>query len=107
MTIEEGNALIAKFVGIKMKADKKTYELPAEYQQVLKLKTTQFLNFNENFEFNSVGVEGCITQLMQIVYTATDFSTVKSVQFLVEGEKKEYLGTEGQWIGSPLSRNNF
>ena len=27
MTIEEGNALIAKFVGIKMKADKKTYEL--------------------------------------------------------------------------------
>ena len=65
------------------------------------------LNFNENFEFNSVGVEGCIAQLMQIVYTATDFSTVKSVQFLVEGEKKEYLGTEGQWIGSPLSRNNF
>lgn len=50
MTIEEGNALIAKFVGIKMKADKKTYELPAEYQQVLKLKTTQFLNFNENLE---------------------------------------------------------
>ena len=25
----------------------------------------------------------------------------------VEGEKKEYLGTEGQRIGSPLSRNNF
>lgn len=65
------------------------------------------LNFNESFEFNSVGVEGCIAQLMQIVYTATEFSTVKSVQFLIEGEKKEYLGTEGQWIGSPLSRNNF
>ena len=65
------------------------------------------LNFNENFEFNSVGVEGCIAQLMQIVYAAADFSTVKSVPFLVEGEKKEYLGTEGQWIGSPLSRNNF
>lgn len=65
------------------------------------------LNFNENFEFNSYGVEGSIAQLMQIVYTATEFSTVKSVQFLIEGEKKEYLGLEGQWIGTPLSRGSF
>ena len=65
------------------------------------------LNFNEAFEFNTYGVEGCIAQLMQIVYTATEFSTVKSVQFLIEGEKKDYLGTEGQWIGSPLTRSNF
>lgn len=65
------------------------------------------LNFNENFEFNTYGVEGSIGQLMQIVYTATEFSTVKSVQFLIEGEKKEYLGSEGQWIGTPLSRSSF
>ncbi|WP_296664958.1 GerMN domain-containing protein [Treponema sp. UBA753] len=65
------------------------------------------LNFNEDFEFNTYGVEGCIGQLMQIVYTATEFSTVKSVQFLIEGERKDYLGTEGQWIGSPLSRSSF
>lgn len=66
-----------------------------------------YLNFNENFEFNSYGVEGYIHQLEQIVYTATVFSTVKSVQFLIEGEKRDYLGSEGQWIGSPLSRNSF
>ncbi len=65
------------------------------------------LNFNENFEFNTYGVEGSIGQLMQIVYTATEFSTVKSVQFLIEGEKKEYLGSEGQWIGTPLARSSF
>ena len=65
------------------------------------------LNFNENFEFNTYGVEGSIGQLMQIVYTATEFSTVKSVQFLIEGEKKEYLGSEGQWIGAPLARSSF
>ena len=65
------------------------------------------LNFNESFEFNSYGVEGSIGQLMQIVYTATEFSTVKSVQFLIEGEKKEYLGSEGQWIGTPLLRSSF
>ena len=66
-----------------------------------------YLNFNENFEFNSFGVEGYKHQLEQIVYTATSFSTVKSVQFLIEGEKTEYLGSEGIWIGSPLSRTSF
>ena len=66
-----------------------------------------YLDFSEDFEINTFGVEGYNAQLMQIVYTATSFSTVKSVQFLIEGEKKEYLGSEGQWIGSPLSRNAF
>ena len=66
-----------------------------------------YLDFNENFEINTYGVEGYTGQLMQIVYTATSFSTVTSVQFLIEGKKKEYLGSEGQWIGSPLSRNSF
>lgn len=50
MTIDEGNALIAKFVGLKLKSDEKTYELPTEYQQILKLKTTQFVRFNESFD---------------------------------------------------------
>ena len=66
-----------------------------------------YLDFNENFEINPNGVEGYNGQLMQLVYTATTFSTVNSVQFLIEGQKKEYLGSEGQWIGSPLSRNSF
>ena len=66
-----------------------------------------YLNFNEEFEFNPFGVEGAIHQLEQIVYTATAFSTVNSVQFLIEGQKQEYLGSEGQWIGTPLSRASF
>jgi spore germination protein GerM len=44
---------------------------------------------------------------MQVVYTATAFSTVDSVQILIDGEKKEYLGSEGVWIGSPLARSSF
>lgn len=68
---------------------------------------TATLNFSENFEFNTVGVEGYIAQLMQIVFTATEFPTVKNVQFLIEGEKKDYLGSEGQWIGTPLARSSF
>ena len=66
-----------------------------------------YLNFNEAFEINTYGVEGYIHQLEQIVFTATAFSTVNSVQFLIEGEKRDYLGSEGQWIGSPLSRSSF
>ena len=66
-----------------------------------------YLNFNEAFEINTYGVEGYIHQLEQIVFTATSFSTVNSVQFLIEGQKRDYLGSEGQWIGSPLSRSSF
>ena len=65
------------------------------------------LNFSEEFEYNPVGVEGYIGQLMQIVYTATSYTTVNSVQFIVEGQREEYLGSEGEWIGSPLSRSTF
>ena len=68
---------------------------------------TAFLSFSEEFEYNRFGVEGYLGQLMQIVYTATEFSTVNSVQVLIDGQKKEYLGSEGVWIGSPLSRASF
>lgn len=64
------------------------------------------LNFSEQFEFNTLGVEGYRAQLTQLVFTATEFSTVKSVQFLIEGEKKDFLGSEGLWIGSPLTRSS-
>lgn len=66
-----------------------------------------YLNFSGEFEINTVGVEGYTAQMMQIVYTATNFPTVNSVQFLINGERKEYLGSEGLWIGSPLTRLNF
>ncbi len=65
------------------------------------------LNFSTEFEFNQYGIEGTRGQLQQIVYTATAFPTVESVQFLIEGEKHEYLGSEGVWIGTPLSRSSF
>lgn len=66
-----------------------------------------YLNFSDEFEINTVGVEGYTAQMMQIVFTATNFSTVNSVQFLINGERKEYLGSEGLWIGSPLNRASF
>jgi germination protein M len=68
--------------------------------------STAFLSFNEAFMYNHYGIEGYAGQLKQIVYTATTFPTVQDVQFLIEGEKRDYLG-EGIYIGAPLGRNSF
>lgn len=69
--------------------------------------TTAFLNFSEPFMYNSYGIEGYAGQLKQVVWTATVFPTVQDVQILVEGQRREYLGGEGVYIGRPLSRNSF
>lgn len=65
------------------------------------------INLSEEFQFNRYGIEAYQAQLAQIVFTACEFSTVSSVQFLIQNNKKEYLGAEGIWIGSPLSVNSF
>ena len=69
--------------------------------------STAYLNFSEPFMYNRYGIEGYAGQLKQIVYTATEFSTVKDVQILIEGQKRDYLGGDGVFIGKPLSRASF
>ena len=64
------------------------------------------MDFSENFLFNSFGLEGYMGQLKQIIYTATEFPTVKRVQILIEGQVKSYLG-EGIFIGNPLTRETI
>jgi spore germination protein GerM len=68
--------------------------------------TTAYINFNQDFQFSTFGVEGYAAQLRQIVWTATEFSTVKDVQILIEGKRVDYLG-ESVLIGSPVSRENL
>ena len=68
---------------------------------------TAYIDFNESFRFNSFGGEGYKSQLQQIVFTATEFQTVKSVQFLVNGERISYLGPESPYVGDPLSRESL
>lgn len=68
---------------------------------------TAYIDFNESFRFNAFGGEGYKSQLQQIVFTATEFQNVKSVQFLVNGERISYLGPESPYIGEPLSRESL
>ncbi len=65
-----------------------------------------YLNFNEDFMYHEFGQEGFITQLKQFVFTATEFATVDSVQFLIEGKKVDYT-PESVEIGKPFTRNSF
>lgn len=51
-----------------------------------------YLNFNDAFQFNTYGVEGYTAQLKQIVWTATEFTTVQGIQILIEGKSPVYLG---------------
>jgi spore germination protein GerM len=69
--------------------------------------TTAYIDFNEAFRFNSLGKEGMVAELKQVVYTATEFPTVQNVQILVEGEISKYLGPEGVAIDKPLGRASF
>ena len=64
---------------------------------------TAYISFSEEFQYNTYGVEGYAGQIRQVVFTATEFPNIRSVQILIEGRRIDFLG-EGVWIGSPLTR---
>jgi germination protein M len=68
---------------------------------------TAYLDFNEEFRFNSLGVFGLTAQLKQIVYTVTEFSNISQVQILINGKIVDYLAQEGVFVGKPLARKSF
>jgi spore germination protein GerM len=64
---------------------------------------TAYLDFNQEFRYNTRGREGCAAQIKQIVWTATEFPNVQDVQFLIDGKKVDFL-SEGVTIHSPIGR---
>lgn len=66
-----------------------------------------YLDFNEAFRFNPMGLEGSLGQLLQVVMTATSFPTVDRVQILIEGSYAEYLGGDGVSISQPLAPSDL
>jgi len=65
--------------------------------------STAKLSFNQEFRYNPRGREGCALQIKQIVWTATEFSNIQNVQFLIEGERVDFL-SEGVRISDPIGR---
>jgi hypothetical protein len=64
---------------------------------------TAYINFNDEFQYNTHGREGSAAQVRQIVWTATEFPNIRDVQFLVENKRLDFLA-EGVMIGSPIGR---
>jgi hypothetical protein len=59
-------------------------------------------------EFDSgSGKESMQDRLAQVVYTLTQFSTIKSVVFQIEGETVTVFGSEGIVLDGPQSRADF
>jgi spore germination protein GerM len=67
---------------------------------------TARINFSEEFQYNTNGMEGFAAQLTQIVWTATEFPNIKDVQILIEGNRVDHLG-EGLPIWGPLDRQSL
>jgi spore germination protein GerM len=64
---------------------------------------TAFISFNEEFQYNTLGREGCEAQLKQIVWTATEFPNIHNVQILINGKKVEVMG-EHINVADPIGR---
>jgi len=61
-----------------------------------------YIDFNDAFNYNSYGFTGYKVQLYQIVYTATQFPTVKAVYFYLGGKPLNVIGGEGFPINNPV-----
>lgn len=66
-----------------------------------------WIDVNEEFTYNHLGFEGYQAQLKQIVYTATEFSSVRGVKITINGREEEFLSAEGIDISGILSRESF
>ena len=66
-----------------------------------------YIDVSESFRFNRLGREGLDAQLRQVVFSATQFPNVEQVQILIDGERVDYLGSEGMFIGEPIGAASF
>ncbi len=62
-----------------------------------------YLSFNSEIE-SGMGISMLQARLFQIIYTATQFPNISSVQILINDRKKPTFSTEGLSIKSPLKR---
>ena len=65
---------------------------------------TATVDFNEGFGDTGLGSTYDGIQIDQVVWTLTQFPTVKRVDFLIDGEHPEYIGGHGIVIDKPQTR---
>ena len=65
-----------------------------------------YIDFSEEFNYNSYGITGYQIQIYQVVYTATQFPQVRAVYFYMNGKPMDYLGGDGVIIHNPVYPNS-
>lgn len=71
------------------------------------LDGTAYLDFSKNIEEGG-GISLMIERLAQIVYTATQFSSIENIRLTIDGKEIEYFSSEGiMEVASLMDRDNF
>lgn len=65
-------------------------------------KDVVYIDFSEEFGYNSYGLTGYKIQLYQIVYTSTQFPQIKAVYFYMNGKPLQYMGGDGYPVHNPV-----
>lgn len=110
-TMETARAALEQLIaGIPDDAPRNTFTVVPEDTEILGLTIengTARVDFSSDFEDTGMGTAADGLQIPQVVYTLTQFPTVKRVVFLIEGEEVETIGGHGIDIAGPHTRKDF
>lgn len=103
-------ALEALFAGVPDDAPAKTVTIVPDGTELLGLtidKGTARVDLSSDFEDTGMGSAADGLQVAQVVYTLTQFPTVKRVEFLIEGEVIDVIGSHGIVLDGPQTRKDW
>jgi hypothetical protein len=103
-------ALEELFAGVPEDAPKGTHSIVPEDTELLDLSIANSIasvDLSRDFENTEVGTAADGLQIAQVVYTLTQFPSVKKVRFLLDGEEVVILGGHGIEIDGPQSRKDW
>lgn len=103
-------ALEELFAGVPDDAPRNTYSIVPEGTELLDLsisRSVATVDLSGDFEDTGVGTAADGLQIAQVVYTLTQFPTVKKVRFLLDGEEVVILGGHGIELDGPQSRKDW
>lgn len=103
-------ALEELFAGVPDDAPKNTFSIVPEDTELLHLSIENSIatvDLSRDFEDTGMGTAADGLQIAQVVYTLTQFPSVKKVRFLLDGEDPGLIGGHGIMLDGPQSRKDY
>jgi hypothetical protein len=103
-------ALEALIAGVPDDAPKNTGTIVPEDTELLDLSiknSVATVNLSRDFEDTGMGTAADGLQIAQVVYTLTQFPSVKKVHFLIDGEEVVMIGGHGILLDGPQTRKDW